>query len=219
MASSIPWDSRASIVSSTTSWADCIPSAAAEAAASEAYGEFRAGFDGRIEHAGVIDHCLNRAAALAAGHDVPLQLHTGFGDSDAHPRFVDPSYLYEFLDANRDADVVLLHGGYPYVRTAGYVTSTFPNAHLDLSLANPLAAHGVAPMLRQALETVPATKLLYGSDAYVTPEIYALAAERIRTDLPTVLESLVEDGYYTEGYAEAVARMVLRENAIELYGL
>jgi hypothetical protein len=198
---------------------DIDPPAAAETAASEGYDAFRAGFDGRVEHAGVIDHCLNRAADLAADHGVPVQLHTGFGDSDAHPRFVDPSYLYEFLGAHPGTDTVLLHGGYPYVRTAGYVTSTFPNAHLDLSLANPFVAHGVEPMLRQALETVPATRLLYGSDAFSAPEIYALAAERIRTDLPAVLESLVDRGFYTEGYAEEVARMVLRENAVELYGL
>lgn len=198
---------------------DIDPPAAAEAAARDGYGDLRAGFDGRIEHAGVIDHCLNRAADLAAEHGVPIQLHTGFGDSDAHPRFVDPSYLYDFLGAHPGTDTVLLHGGYPYVRTAGYVTSTFPNAYLDLSLANPFVAHGVEPMLRQALETVPATRLLYGSDAFSAPEIYALAAERVRTDLPAVLESLVERGFYTEPYAEDVARMVLRENAVELYDL
>lgn len=194
------------------------PSEAAEAARS-AYDEVRDEFDGRIGNASVIEHCLHRATAVAAEYDVPVQLHTGFGDRDAHPRFVDPTYLADYLDAHLDTDVVLLHAGYPYVRAAGYVTSTFPNAYLDLSLANPFVQHGVEPMFRQVLETVPATKLLYGSDAFTIPELYVLAAERAREDLADVLEELVDDGYYTLDYAEDVARMILRENAIELYDL
>ncbi|PSP55090.1 hypothetical protein BRC82_07175 [Halobacteriales archaeon QS_1_67_19] len=195
------------------------PPSEAAAAARSAYEDVRADFDGRLEDANVIEHCLHRATDVAADRDVPVQLHTGFGDRDAHPRYVDPTYLADYLDAHLDTDMVLLHAGYPYVRAAGYVTSTFPNAYLDLSLANPFVQHGVEPMFRQALETVPATKLLYGSDAFTIPELYVLAAERAREDLASVLEELVDDGYYTVDYAEDVARTILRENAIELYDL
>lgn len=198
---------------------DVAPPSEAASAARSAYDEVRGGFDGRLDDASVIEHCLHRATDVAADYGVPVQLHTGFGDRDAHPRYVDPTYLADYLDAHLDADVVLLHAGYPYVRAAGYVTSTFPNAYLDLSLANPFVQHGVEPMFRQALETVPATKLLYGSDAFTIPELYVLAAERAREDLASVLEALVEDGYYTPDYAEDVARMILRENAIALYDL
>ena len=198
---------------------DIAPPADALDAAEAAYRDVRDIFDGRLKEAAIIEHCLHRATAIAGNYGVPVQLHTGFGDGDAHTRFVDPSYLYDYLCAHSEAPVVLLHAGYPYVRTAGYVTSTFSNAYLDLSLANPFIQHGVKPMLRQALETVPATKLLYGSDAYTIPELYVLAADRIREDLTSVLEDLVSDGYYTEAYAEDVARMILRENALDLYGL
>jgi predicted TIM-barrel fold metal-dependent hydrolase len=148
-----------------------------------------------------------------------VQLHTGFGDRDAHPVYTNPAYLYEYLTAHPETPVVLLHGGYPYTQVAGYVTSTFPNAYLDLSLSNPIIQHGVESMFRQSLETVPATKLLYGSDAHTTPEIYVLAAERARDDLTTVLEAFVADGVYTEEYATDVAEMILRQNALDLYNL
>lgn len=183
------------------------------------YDAIRDTFDGRVNDPALISHCLHRASRIAVRYDSPVQLHTGFGDRDAHPVYANPAYLYEYLTAHPETPVVLLHGGYPYTQVAGYVTSTFPNAYLDLSLSNPIIQHGVESMFRQSLETVPATKLLYGSDAHTTPEIYVLAAERARDDLTTVLEAFVADGVYTEEYATDVAEMILRQNALDLYNL
>lgn len=187
--------------------------------AADRYNIIRESFDGHLDDRALISHCLHRASSIAADHGAPVQLHTGFGDIDAHPEYVNPTYLYDYLSAQPDTPVVLLHAGYPYVQAAGYVTSTFANAYLDLSLANPFIQHGVEPMFRQALETVPATKLLYASDAYTTPELYLFAAQRARADLTSVLEDLVADGFYTEAYAVDVAEMILRDNAFALYDL
>jgi len=188
-------------------------------AANDRFDSVRGSFDGRLDDRALISHCLHRASRIAASYGAPVQFHTGFGDRDAHPEYVNPTYLYDYLAVHPDTPVVLLHGGYPYVQAAGYVTSTFSNAYLDLSLANPFIQHGVEPMFRQALETVPATKLLYGSDAFTTPEMFLFAAERVRTDLTIVLEDLVKGGFYTEAYAQDVAEMILRENALNLYNL
>lgn len=198
---------------------DIAPPDEAASTAREEFDGIRERFDGRVENRTLISYCLHRASEIAADHGAPVQLHTGFGDSDAHPEYVNPVYLSEYIDSHPDTPVVVLHGGYPYVQTAGYVASTFPNSYLDLSLANPFIQHGVEGMFREALETVPASKLLYGSDAFTTPEMYPMAATRARTDLATVLEDLVADGYYTRDYALDVAQMVLRRNAIELYDL
>jgi len=194
------------------------PEAAARGSAGQ-YECIRARFDGNLEDRTLISHCLNRASEIAAKHGVPVQLHTGFGDRDAHPEFVKPTYLYDYVASHPETPIVLLHAGYPYVQAAGYVTSTFPNTYLDLSLANPFIQHGVEPMFREVLETVPATKLLYGSDAFTTPEMYLFAAERARTDLTTVLSDLVGDGIYTESYAVDIAKMILHKNARDLYNL
>lgn len=194
------------------------PNEAATAAANR-YDSISGTFDGHLDDRALISHCLHRASRIAASYGQPVQLHTGFGDRDAHPEYVNPTYLYEYLVAHPDTPIVLLHAGYPYVQAAGYVTSTFSNVYLDLSLANPFIQHGVEPMFRQALETVPATKLLYGSDAFTTPEMYLFAAERARDDLADVLTDLVTRGFYTEAYASDVAEMILRENALELYNL
>jgi len=148
-----------------------------------------------------------------------VQFHTGFGDPDAHPRLVSPAHLVECIEAHPETPIVLLHGSYPYVGQAGYVTATYPNVHLNLSLAIPFTQYGAQRVLATAMEVAPTTKLLYGSDAFSTPELYVLAARRFRDALATTLEDLLDRGIVGEPYAETVARNVLRENAIELYGL
>lgn len=184
-----------------------------------AYDEVRRDWDGRLEHPVFNDYIVHLAAEVAAAHDAPLQFHTGFGDADAHPRFVNPTYLYEFLQVHSSTQVVLLHGSYPYTRAAGYVTATLDNVYLDLSLATPFVQHGVEPLISQALELAPTTKLLYGSDAFSIPELYVLAARRFRADLSSVLERLHTEGFVTESYAKDIARRILRENAVSLYDL
>lgn len=188
-------------------------------AARDAFEQVRENWNGRIEHPIVLDYLIHRAADIAGETNAPLQFHTGFGDSDAHPRFVNPTHLFDFLRAHTDTPFVVLHAGYPYVRQAGYVTATLDNVYLDISLALPFIQHGCEPLIAQALELAPSTKILYGSDAFSVPELYVLAADRIRADLASVLEQLQADGFVDEAYAETIARNVLRENAQRLYDL
>lgn len=184
-----------------------------------AFADLESDWDGRIEHPGLLDYCLHLALSIAGEHGAPVQFHTGFGDPDAHPRLVNPTHLIECIETHHETDLVLLHGGYPYVGQAAYVTATYPNVHLDLSLAIPFAQHGASRILSTALEVVPTTKLLYGTDAFYTPELFVLAARRFKAALAETLAEIVESGIVTEAYAETAARQILRENALDLYEL
>ena len=82
----------------------------------------------------------------------------------------------------------------------------------DLSLTIPHVARP-AEALREALELAPVSKLLYASDAARTPELYFLAAKWWREALAEVLPELLGDDE-----AEQAGRMILRENALALYG-
>ena len=188
-------------------------------AARDAFATLEDRWTGRIEEPAMLEYLVDRACQLAGERNVPVQFHTGFGDPDAHPRQVDPTLLADLIQRHPTTPIVLLHAGYPYVRQSGYVTATYENAYLDLSLALPFIQHGCEDMLSAVLELAPTTKLLYGSDAFSVPELYVLAARRIRDDLATVLESLVAEGFINHEYAETIAHNVLRENAIRLYDL
>jgi uncharacterized protein len=155
-------------------------------------------------------------AALEAneetGQPLPVQVHTGFGDSDLFLPRVQPGYLKPLIERFRDTPFVLLHC-YPFVRQAGWLAHVYGNVYFDLSLTIPHVARP-AEAVREALELAPVSKLLYASDAARTPELYYLAAKWWREALADVLPELLEDDD-----AQDAARRILQGNARELYGL
>ncbi len=187
--------------------------------AAKAFHEVKQNWDGRIEHPILLDYTAHLAAEVAAKHDVPIQFHSGFGDSDAHPQYVDPSYMWEFMKRHSNTDIVLLHASYPYTRTAGHIVSVLENVYLDIGMTIPFIQHGVVSLLRRLLELAPSTKLLYSSDGHYVPEWYYLSAKRIRTDLKTALEELVSEENLRTEYAETVAKNILRDNAKRVYSI
>jgi hypothetical protein len=148
----------------------------------------------------------------ATGDPLPVQVHCGFGDSDLHLWRSDPSYLKPLLERFRETPFVLLHC-YPFVREAGWLAHVYGNVWFDLSLTIP---HVSQPeqAVREALELAPASKLLFASDAARTPELYFLAARWWRDALAEVLPQLLPDGE-----VEETARLILRDNARQLYRL
>jgi uncharacterized protein len=143
---------------------------------------------------------------------LPVQVHTGFGDSDLFLPHVDPGYLKPLLERFRETPFVLLHC-YPFVREAGWLAHVYANVFLDLSLTIPHVARP-AEAVREALELAPVSKLLYASDAARTPELYYLAATWWRQALAQVLAEELESAE-----AEEAGRRILRGNAVSLYGV
>ena len=148
----------------------------------------------------------------ATDRPLPVQVHAGFGDSDLHLPHSDPGYLKPLIERFRETPFVLLHC-YPFVREAGWLAHVYGNVYFDLSLTIPHVSRPVEA-LREALELAPVSKLLYASDAARTPELYYLAAKWWREALAEVLSAELEPAE-----AEEAARLILRENAIGLYGL
>jgi hypothetical protein len=160
---------------------------------------YRGGLDRVAEHV-----VAALVANEATGAPLPVQAHSGFGDSDLHLWRSDPSYLKQLIERFRDTTFVLLHC-YPFVREAGWLAHVYGNVYFDLSLTIPHVSRPVEA-LHEALELAPVSKLLYASDAARTPELYLLAAAWWRDALAEVVD-------------EADARAILRENALRLYGL
>ena len=161
---------------------------------------YRGGLDRVSEHV---------VAALeandASGAPLPVQVHSGFGDSDLHLWRSDPSYLKPLIERFSETTFVFLHC-YPFVREAGWLAHVYGNVYFDLSLTIPHVSRPAAA-LEEALELAPVSKLLYASDAARTPELYLLAATWWRDALAEVLTD------------ESDARLILRENALRVYGL
>jgi hypothetical protein len=168
----------------------------------------------RVADPRLIFHALGLALEWAGDRHVPVQIHSGFGDRDLDLTLANPALLRPLLENPRfnRGPLVLLHAGYPYTREAGYLAAMYPNVFVDWSLANPLlAGSALVRVLDDLLGLAPATKLLYGSDAWGVPDWIWLGAVYGREALATVLDGDPDAGH--------MARRILHDNAAELYGL
>jgi uncharacterized protein len=174
----------------------------------------------RFDDPVLLPFLVRRAAELAAARQVPLQFHTGFGDEDVYLPHADPALLWPLLRDPRteDCPVVLLHC-YPYVGAAAYLAGTYPQVHMDLSLAIPLAEPIAARLVAEALGLCPAGKLLAASDGHSYPEMHWWGATVWRRALARVLRAEVETGGLDDAAARAAARRILATNATRLYRL
>src|SRR5262249_5640868 len=120
---------------------------------------------------------------LWAGLDtgLPVQVHTGFGDPDLTLNRADPALLTPFLRAAQatGVPVVLLHG-YPYHRNAAYLAHAFPHVYVDLGLTLNHVGSRAGAVVAEILELAPFPKVLFSTDAYGLPELYALGATLFR---------------------------------------
>lgn len=176
----------------------------------------------RLADQRLVDYLLGLTLTASGRTGRPLQMHTGFGDPDLDLRLANPLHLRDVLEnrAHRDARLVLLHAGYPFVREAGYLASVYPQVQLDLGLAVPLlSVRGMTEVVGQLLELAPWSKLLYSSDAHLIPEMFYLPALWARRVLGKILEEAVNDGDLSATEADSVAEAVLAGNARQLYGL
>jgi predicted TIM-barrel fold metal-dependent hydrolase len=167
------------------------------------------------------DHWLWRALELSIDVDLPFQIHCGMGDQDLDISTARPGLLAAvFRDPRlRHARIVLLHGAYPFHEEAAYLVDVFPNVYLDLSEHNLFLGPNVAAVLRPVLALAPFTKLLFGSDAYGSPDLQWIAARATIAALEHVLGELVDAGSLGRKAGLDAAARILAGNAIELYKL
>jgi predicted TIM-barrel fold metal-dependent hydrolase len=169
----------------------------------------------------LLDYCLLVALEEAIHLELPLQLHTGFGDPDIDLMAANPALLRPLLHGPAQAGVpiVLLHMGYPYVREAAYLASVYPQIYVDISLATPLLSPLLPQLLSELLGLAPSTKIVYGSDGHSQPEMFWLGARYARWALGMLLTQGIDDGVLTVEQARQLAEAICYRNAWALYSL
>ncbi len=154
-------------------------------------------------------------AALDTGR--PLQVHTGFGDTDATLRGSDPALLTDLaaMTADRGTPIVMLHC-WPRHREAGYLTLMWPHLYLDIGETIPHVGGRGDAILAETLELAPWHKVLYSSDAFGLAELYHLGTVIQRRALAGVLAPLEEAGFGS-GELIRLAGLVGHGNARRIY--
>jgi hypothetical protein len=130
-----------------------------------------------------------------------------------------------FNDPNlRKTNFVVIHGGYPFTKEMGSLLSK-PNVYADFSAQTFFTyPRELSEILRNWLEFYP-DKILFGTDAFSFGpevdwgEVAWLSNTTARQALALALTGMMDDDEITRERALELANMVLRENAIKLYGL
>lgn len=158
--------------------------------------------------------------ARAAEYRLPVQVHTGLGDSDLRLSESDPLLLEELLRTpeGRSAQIVLIHGSFPWVDAAAYLAATRPNVWVELSLSNLFAPLHTADRLGRLLDLAPRDRVLVGTDGHGAPETHWFAALTLGGAWPAVAEQLRAAGA-RPGWIAQTRDAVFAGNAAALYKL
>lgn len=205
------------------------PSAHDREEASKVYARYANGSAGSREEVLRVQAVLFRTIALLAGREgLAVHIHTGQGCGNyfdlAGAR---PTELESVLDdpSLRGTNFVLLHGGAgPYTHEVTVLIAK-PNVYADFSEQDALIPpRALSAVLREWLEWYP-EKVLYGTDLAPGPPerdwdvIGYSTNQTARKALAIALTGMINDGEITRERALELARMVLRENAMKLYGM
>ncbi|XP_060967693.1 protein fluG [Cannabis sativa] len=176
----------------------------------------------RIENKNFIDFIFTQSLEVAEQFDLPMQIHTGFGDKDLDMRLSNPLHLRDVLEDKRFSKcrIVLLHASYPFSKEASYLASVYSQVYLDFGLALPkLSVHGMISSIKELLELAPINKVMFSTDGYAFPETYYLGAQKSREVIFSVLRDACIDGDLDIHEAVQAAKDIFAENSIRFYKL
>jgi len=164
------------------------------------------------------DFIFSQIIERCAIHSIPIQIHTGMqavGKGPLHNG--DPMLLEETVARHRDAQFVLLHGGYPFVENALSLTARHPNVFLDMSWLPILSPSAYSWTLRRCLDGLPVHKIIaWGGDAARVEMSYG-SLIIAKNAITAVLAHKIETGALHENRALDIAARILRENARHVF--
>jgi hypothetical protein len=165
------------------------------------------------------DRLLLRTFAQCADLGLPIQIHTGFGDSDIRLGTADPLLLDDVLRTpeGEAARVVLIHAGYPWHEKLAYLALARRNLYAEMSLVNLFSPATTADRLLRLLDLAPVNRILFGTDGHGSPETHWFAATVLRSAWQHVRAALREQ--VRESWLDTVEERLFRDNALDVYGL
>ena len=150
---------------------------------------------------------------------LPLQVHTGIGDSDLRLAGANPLLLDDVLrtPVGQAARVVLIHGGFPWHEQVAYLAAVRPGVWVDFSLSNLVSPATTADRLMRLIDLCPTARLVVGSDGHGSPETHWFGLTMIREAWSVLRERL--GPAVRSSWLDEVEQALLAGNAQELYRL
>jgi uncharacterized protein len=179
------------------------------------------------EYKALQDHLFRVIVRECGRLGMAVQIHAseGFGGSysprGSAPFLLEPAFNDSTL---RKANFVIVHAGWPLVAQTEAMLGK-PNVYADISAMVVFVEPAqIAAALRQWLSIWP-EKIMFGTDAFEGgteqgwDQVAWVGTAVARRTLAAALTAMMRDGEIDRPRAEALARMVMRENAIAAYHL
>lgn len=165
------------------------------------------------------DHIIFFLARLAGEMNLVFQIHTGVQGTYGNIPDSNPLHLIPLISENRATKFDLFHAGYPYSREIGMLAKHWPNVWLNMCWMYVITMEGSRQSLNEWIDLVPGERILgFGSDVGFPEFIYAHLI-MARSCIADVLSLKVERDFLSKRVAFDLIYKMLRDNAINLYGL
>ena len=169
---------------------------------------------------GLEDFILHYMCRKCGEYGVRMKFHTGIHEGNGNViRNSRAAFLANLFLKYPGTTFDIYHISWPYHEEATVLAKNFANVTIDFcwNWVGPIATTRRA--LADMLDTVPASKIHgFGGDYNFVEGTYAHAV-MARREIARVLAEKVDERRFTEEYAVDVGRMLLRDNAIENFGL
>ena len=165
------------------------------------------------------DLVLRRSLAQCAELGLPMQVHTGFGDSEIRLSDANPLGLDDLLRTPEAeaAKVVLIHAAYPWHEQVAYLSAVRASVWAEFSLVNLFAPATSADRLLRLIDLAPTGRILIGSDGHGSPETHWFALGVLRQAWATVAERL--GPLARSSWLDDAESAIFADNARAVYGL
>ncbi len=175
--------------------------------------------DRRDVHA-LEDFILHYCCRKCGDYGVRMKFHTGLQEGNGNLITNSRAALLANLFMKYPKTTFdIYHISYPYQEEALTLVKNFANVTIDFCWMWIIGASAGRRMLSDLLDAVPANKIHgFGGDYLFVEGSYGHAA-MARREITRVLCEKVEEGRFTEDQALTVARQLLRDNALENFGL
>ncbi|MHB1415019.1 MAG: amidohydrolase family protein [Chloroflexota bacterium] len=166
------------------------------------------------------DYLMHRVIRSAIDHGLPVQLHTGLQEGNGNIiGHSNPTLLTNLFFEYPQAKFDLFHGGYPYTGEMASLGKNFPNVYVDMCWLPIISPSVARRALHEWIETVPGNKILaFGGDYRIVEGAYG-HSRIAREVVSRVLAEKVEEDYFGEEEAQALAKRLLHDNAFALFSL
>lgn len=166
------------------------------------------------------DYMFHQICRLTEEHQLPFMIHTGLHAGNGNwITNSKPTHLANLFFQYPGINFVLMHGSFPYGGELTTLAKNFPNVYIDMCWMQAISPSYSKRFLHEWIETVPSNKIMgFGGDYIIVEGAYghAVIARKV---IAEVLIEKVQQGAISEKEAVDLAKKLLRENAIEVFGL